>query len=459
MAYQTGNAANVDDVLNAFATFLANNGWTQLSLVDDGHSYEYDAHGVTRWDDFNPTQGRRLAVTKGGMYFILRSFRKHCLYDLETIDLDYLPNYGTYSGAYMSGIAVTAASGYQGGNHWNQQPNAPILQYDYQGQTYGDPVGGVGAACLTYQHADNYTNIEYHFYATGDGVILEMYDNYTDLTGGSDGLSNKTRFLTFGRLDDLGDGWVTGSGLLGMYFFGSNPSTIFSGFSGTTIPWYYNDARINNMPFGCGAFYLPAFTDERGQSYGAQWHLTECDLLRGRVDVSLPPTSVLPGYSYDSDAFRDMMAPFVFLSDVIGDTQLPLAPLMANLKSMLPFSASDGYVRDSFAFRLVGSIPNIAVCGLASRSHGDTVQHDGDTWNIRDVNKSNQTGALAFKRGTTDNSPSQLPVVSENGGVTTVTPPVPFFVDVNENGVYVFDLEETVERHPFEHPVFHNNRD
>jgi len=135
MAYSTGSATDVNDLLSKIRNFLTANGYTEDSYAAAGAGY-------------------RLNIHKDGMYFNFRS------------SVNENVTQGA-SGGNFYGIAMSAATGYDAGAEgadnkiaWKTQPGAPY----YYGQT------GIKLAVV----AGNITGAvpQYHFFANTDGFIL-----------------------------------------------------------------------------------------------------------------------------------------------------------------------------------------------------------------------------------------------------------------------------------------------
>lgn len=95
MAYQTGTANNVVDLLDLFRSFAEGQGWTTNRNVLAG-------------------SGRELCISKGTAFFNFRAYQN------ETM----VVNGASATGKY--GISVNGSDGYAAGNAWDRQPGYPL---------------------------------------------------------------------------------------------------------------------------------------------------------------------------------------------------------------------------------------------------------------------------------------------------------------------------------------------
>lgn len=184
MAYETGTATSVVDLLNKFATFIEANGWTRDSLGDEGSGRRYHAHN-------------------GSVYVNMRAYANE---DPPSTILGH-GSTGTYSWAFNIG------TGYDGGTAWHQQAGAPL----FTGSTY-------------YTAGMNKIDSSvpaYHFFAhNGGDQIIAVVEH----------ASGSYQYLGFGSLVKYGtwtggeymygsmngvtnNEWSTGSGIVGIGFF------------------------------------------------------------------------------------------------------------------------------------------------------------------------------------------------------------------------------------------------
>jgi hypothetical protein len=95
MAYQTGTATDVNDLLDKYRLFAAAQGWT-----------------VNRWVTVGA--GRELCISKGSAYFNFRSYHNESM----------LVNGGTTANKY--GICLNGSDGFNAGLAWDRQPGYPV---------------------------------------------------------------------------------------------------------------------------------------------------------------------------------------------------------------------------------------------------------------------------------------------------------------------------------------------
>jgi hypothetical protein len=97
MAYETGSATGVNDLVNKLATFIEANGWTRDSLGDEGTGRRYHAHN-------------------GSVYVNMRSFNSEAV----------TTNIQNGSNSTLShSIAFNVGSGYSGASAWYNQAGTP----------------------------------------------------------------------------------------------------------------------------------------------------------------------------------------------------------------------------------------------------------------------------------------------------------------------------------------------
>ena len=156
MAYATGSIVGTGPVglLNALATFLTDNGWTQDLLTDDNTEYySFTGHDPT---------GRRLHVHKTAadgtvMNFNLRAVVRAAIFQ-DNYGYDYKFD-GTHQYSEISGIGLNGSTGYNVANTWDGQPG-------YSGRT-GLGTGDKTGVCMSLQGSDIPA---YYFFQNGDTV-------------------------------------------------------------------------------------------------------------------------------------------------------------------------------------------------------------------------------------------------------------------------------------------------
>lgn len=139
MAYSTGTAATIPDLLDAIVTFLNANGWTQDSYAVDG-------------------TGKRYHANRGGKYIHFRS-RVNENFNNSALSYDWVFNQAS------SGLVMYMGSGYSGATNWWQQAGRPVGQAGW----HQNPIVGIPV----YQP---YGSVNYHFFAhnSGDNIILTI---------------------------------------------------------------------------------------------------------------------------------------------------------------------------------------------------------------------------------------------------------------------------------------------
>lgn len=165
MAYSTGSATNVSDLLTKLEAFMGVNGWTTDSFATEG-------------------SGKRLHAHKGSVYFNARA------YVAETPDSAILPTFG--SPASCSALAFNISSAGTGGTRWFDKTGTPVGTSSRYATAGLDGITGAIPA--------------YHFFAHNSGDAILVVVEYA---------SGSYQYLGFGTLNKYGT--YTG----GVYFFGS----------------------------------------------------------------------------------------------------------------------------------------------------------------------------------------------------------------------------------------------
>jgi hypothetical protein len=171
MAYQTGTATTIHDLLDRFRLFLAAQGWTEAAWSAEG-------------------TGRRLHMSKGGTYVHFRSFQ----------------NEAPHTGAPTTetGIAMTMSTGYTpGATEWQAQPVAPV------------PPSSTTRYSMACTVARAQTNIEYRFLADPSGDHLVLLARRTG-DGSAHGQTAWFNYLVFGRSIIKGGTWAGGQYMSGV---------------------------------------------------------------------------------------------------------------------------------------------------------------------------------------------------------------------------------------------------
>lgn len=160
MAYQTGSYTDQNDLLNLFATWAVDNGWTQNLLADDSSKYAGDTF-----------TGRRLHLQKtinGTVcYFNLRSCSNQRVFSYTSYD-------------YVTGICVNGSTGFDSGDSWD-------LQTGYTPFYYGQTTSSGGNIDKIPETGGTYT-----FYASDSSLSMEIL---------SESDTQDHRFLTVGCTD------------------------------------------------------------------------------------------------------------------------------------------------------------------------------------------------------------------------------------------------------------------
>lgn len=179
MAYETGAATGVVDLVNKFATFIEANGWTRDDLSNEGTGRRYHAH-------------------RGLQFVNMRGY----VNESPGANFDSTANTGVYS------IAFNIGTGYSGATPWYNQAGVPIgtsTKYGCSGMTL---VSGAITA--------------YHFFAQGGGDVIYAVVERTSGIYTYIGFGLVTKYGTWTGGDFMfgGQSGVTNSTSAGKGFFG-----------------------------------------------------------------------------------------------------------------------------------------------------------------------------------------------------------------------------------------------
>jgi len=231
MAYETGNATGVNDLIDKLRIFCVANGWTQNGWADDTKSY-YGTIGAT---------GKRLHLSKNSFYVNLRSVPHNASnYDMPfqlniTSGSESDPNQ-YYASQVRDGIAANISLGYDGGQFWDEQPNAIKDSYSSPKFT-GVCINQIMGAIPTY-----------HFLAYGDYDMVAVIVEYPIGT---------FQFLVWGRIQTFGGSAWTGGEFVTASAGGYYTYNTYMGY-----PFGYNHYRYPN-------FWMRAEVDA---SYTGKWY-------------------------------------------------------------------------------------------------------------------------------------------------------------------------------------------
>lgn len=121
MPYQYGTANNADDLLGKLREFLLANGFTVNMWANDASSYKtYSGSGST--------EGKRLHVQLGGVYWNFRSAVRATINSGGSTSpgTEIVDGYTQYYGQF-SGLAGSPSTGFDAASPWDAQPGAPTF--------------------------------------------------------------------------------------------------------------------------------------------------------------------------------------------------------------------------------------------------------------------------------------------------------------------------------------------
>lgn len=300
MAYETGSAAGPNDLLDKLRAFLLANGWTINSFITIG-------------------SGRRLHVTKGGVFANFRSYQNETLSSANDVN-------GQTTAAFW-GIGFNPSDGYNAANLWCQQPGYP----NYSGAK-GGYLNQMSSAIPTY-----------HFFTYSD--IDEVHVVVEFVTG-------RFMYLGFGQIAlyngaAFGGRWMGGGG----YSDSSLPLT--SGFetSGSAECIPFRNSYYAGGTGSCSSFLRVNIDNHDGWAGG------------GRIASNSPsPLAAISAEYWDGDTLTATTSPFTW--------QTQLLPYMV------------GVVRSDTAISPFGEIKNLRRLDITNYLPAEEFALGPDTWKV-----------------------------------------------------------------------------
>jgi hypothetical protein len=309
MAYASGTATSQHDLLDKLRVFAVAAGWTQDAYSADGTGY-------------------RLHLHKGSLYFALRSAAAE-----QVLDAYYFaPSY-----AEVTGIALTGATGYDGGEAWDDQPGAPVT--NTSARSWGVCVKGVSGAVPGY-----------YFFTLGSNAIC-MVVEYE---------SGKFQWLVFGELDDSAAGTYTG----GAFFAGSR-SAVMAANPTYTAPLGPFGYRGDSVQFSTIGVLLDV------DSVAEDWWPGSPNYDTGGTPARTVRCHAPQGdYSLTDAVQYGLCSPLVRATPNAFNALTPLFPIYVTAE------------RASSRFSFIGEIPNIRQCNISNYDAADEIALGGDTWKV-----------------------------------------------------------------------------
>jgi hypothetical protein len=194
MAYETGTATSIDDLLDKLVTFCEANGWTRDDKSSEGTGHRWHAH-------------------RGSVYANFRSFI------VETLNSEV-----KFRGASTTGIAFNIGTGYNGATAWYKQVGTP------KNAASSWLTSGISAATGAIT--------AYHFFAQNSGdqiyVVLEVSSGSYRYFGFGSAITYGT--LTGGTLQFASGCGVRATSEIGIGFY----QPAYSGFGEPSSSFYAN---------------------------------------------------------------------------------------------------------------------------------------------------------------------------------------------------------------------------
>lgn len=248
MAFSSGIATDQDDLLDKLRSFALGEGWTINSFINDTSTYNRAS-----------TSGKRLHISKNGMYFNFRSSDGANVFDAQTI---------TGSSSFwddwrLYGIAVNGSTGYSGASVWENQPGAPQRN-----------ARGIGSTILGINNA----SVNYWLFSTTESLTMAVeYDpiNY----------AGYMQYIHVGRILPSGN-ILTTPGTDGAVYM-SSMSMSYNLADQSTATAFFNQLNADSgnasglgsarfTAYGRGGVFLPSVTKGDGTVLTDEWYMI-CD--------------------------------------------------------------------------------------------------------------------------------------------------------------------------------------
>jgi hypothetical protein len=309
MSYETGTATDQHNLLDKVRTFLVANGWTQNGWADDG-------------------TGKRLHVSKGGLYFNFRSAVNERVFPYAY--------YSSSGYAYVTGIALCGSTGYDGGEAWDEQPGGPI--FNYNSCTWGVCAKDISGAVPAY-----------HLFTLGANSVCLVVEYQ----------SGKFQYLVWGELDKSEAGTYTG----GQFVAGSRSAAAasYGGLGPTGIfgyQGYPDDTAMLAVRMDIDSiteYWWPG--GNYVTRYGNATRLVRANGLSGALEP-------------ESASQYGLEAPLIRATPNAFNGLTPLFPI--------PIIAE----RASDKWSYIGRVPNTRMLNMTNYSAGDEVTFGSDTWKV-----------------------------------------------------------------------------
>lgn len=285
--YSTNSATSVNDLMDKLRTELVtNSGFTENSYITEG-------------------LGKRLHVSKGGLFFNIRSFVG------ETTPA---------GGVTQTGIFMNAGTGYNGANAWHDQPG--VLKYN-SGAGYLLP----GMVQLTG------AIVSYHFFHFSD-TNYEVVYFFVESPAGT------FQRLLFGRLDasKMGTHWA--SAPEGMFYQGSQA---------------HNSSQYSHSLTLFGENQFSSWNDARpkGALYGSVPNGGTAYWMSG--DMGIPQAQLTPARVQCFDSIGKMASVWLNTPNTFNSTPIQI-PILLNV-TLDPNASIASGGNSNMPYAVVGELP------------------------------------------------------------------------------------------------------
>jgi len=268
MAFSSGIATDQDDLLDKLRAFALAQGWTINSFANDTSTYDRDS-----------TSGKRLHISKNGMYFNMRSSDGANVFDVGTL---INTNYWRYWRLY--GIAVNGSTGYSGASSWENQPGAPQVS-----------ATGIGTTVLGINNA----SVNYWLFSTTESLTMAVEYDPVNYAG-------YMQYIHVGRIIPSGS-ILTTPGVDGAVYMSSASPNVFLNDLSTPVA-FYNALNQDSGNFtglgtsryvdwGRGGVFLPSVVKGDGTTLTNKWYLvndSNSDRMQNDIHISaqaVPPNA------------------------------------------------------------------------------------------------------------------------------------------------------------------------
>lgn len=346
MGFSSGISTDQDDLLDDFRSFALAEGWTINSFINDTSTYNRSS-----------TSGKRLHISKNGMFFNFRSSDGANIFDAGTLE-----STSRWDDWRVYGIGVNGSTGYNAGNSWENQPGSP--------QVSGT---GIGAVLLGINNA----SVNYWFFSTTETLTMAVEYDPVNYPG-------YMQFIHVGRINPSGN-ILTTPGDDGMVYAASMPMDYFLN-DGSTASDFFDElnsdsgnkvglATCRQTDWGRGGVFLPSVPKNDGTTITNAWHLIADGTSTSSSNDRMGNGSEIRAQAEPPNAEEGFITNLIERCPNSGTGVTPIFPIYLFLKE------ADGSL--TFAqYRIVGTLEGVYNACHTAFTLGGTATVASDTYNF-----------------------------------------------------------------------------